>query len=127
MKSVRLGIENGVTSRQWRELPPLQFVVSCHSPGVGAPGVWVVAGEDPSFARAAIIAAAAASPVAMPAILGRAVRNRGKRRRTRRVERHHASWNVSDEGSVGPRRRRQRRPMRRPLRRQFQGTARSRR
>ena len=51
--------------------PPaaVQLGVGCHSPGFDEDGRKNAAGAEPSLARAAIIAAAAASPTAMPAVL----------------------------------------------------------
>ena len=48
--------------------------MACHSPGTGGPGILNCGGDDPSLARRAIMADAAASPVAMPSILGLTVR-----------------------------------------------------
>ena len=40
-----------------------------YSPGTGGPGILNCGGDEPSLARRAIMAKAAASPVAMPSIL----------------------------------------------------------
>src|SRR5215203_3769748 len=62
---------NGVTLPHWRLLPPVaeQPAVSCHCPGSEVDGRYDCGGADPSLLRSAIIAAAAASPVAIPSIL----------------------------------------------------------
>src|ERR1700733_5771813 len=46
-----------------------QLGVACHSPRTSGPGILNCAGDDPSLARKAIMAKAAASPVAMPSVL----------------------------------------------------------
>src|ERR1700722_6066367 len=46
-----------------------QLGVACHSPGTGKPGILNCGGDDPSLARSAIMAKAAASPVAIPSVL----------------------------------------------------------
>src|SRR5437660_9222987 len=53
---------NGVTFFHWRNAPPAaaQPAVSCHNPGCEEDGRKNWEGAEPSFARAAIIAAAAA-------------------------------------------------------------------
>src|SRR5579884_3519029 len=46
-----------------------QLGVACHSPVTAGPGILNCAGEEPSFARRANMADAAASPVAIPSVL----------------------------------------------------------
>src|SRR5207247_1525445 len=62
---------NGVTFCQLKKIPPAagQLGVICHTPGAAGPGGLFVGGAEPSPTRAAIIAAAAATPVAMPSSL----------------------------------------------------------
>src|SRR2546429_895887 len=80
MKAAALGIPNGVTFFQLKNCPPRKAApgtpptvgqpgVVCHSPGATGAGVLNVSGADPSPTRRAIIAAAAASPVATPSVL----------------------------------------------------------
>jgi hypothetical protein len=71
IKSAALGMPNGFTFCQLKKAPPAggQLGVFCHSPGTAAPGSLLVSGADPSPTRRAIIAVAAATPVAMPSVL----------------------------------------------------------
>src|SRR5690349_5896215 len=73
--ALALGTPNGVMFCHWNAMPDAtpftigQLRVACHSPGTAGPGALNSGGADPSWARRAVIAAAAASPTPMPSVL----------------------------------------------------------